>query len=218
MKIKDFNQMVSYLTRPDTKTPAQNAAIKAKKDAEDTKRIASKRKEYGLPDHTKHIVDTLNDYEDTNIVLEEVIRNSPVPVKGYVGGATPDSTVPTKAERIAAQKQFEKIAVQPDSRGYFKKLAAADEKEFKDKRNLIGENLKKETLKPFIKSKKIAHTSNPMAIDLNLEFLLEDQSKQEAPSTAEIKYKKIRAEYDKRNSELVGLETLIGRKAWALKI
>ena len=52
-----------------------------------------------------------------------------------------------------------------------------------------------------------------MAIDLNLEFLLEDQSKQEAPSTAEIKYRKIRAEYDKRNSELVGLETLIGRKA-----
>lgn len=50
------------------------------------------------------------------------------------GGATPDPTVPTKAERIAGQKQLEKLAVQPDSRGVFKKLVAANEKEFKDKK------------------------------------------------------------------------------------
>ena len=136
MKVKDFNQMESYLTRPDTKTPEQNATIKAKQDSEDAKRRASKRKEYGLSDMTDHVIDTLNKFEDGPDIVKEVIRNSPVPVKGYVGGTTPNDTEPTKAERIAAQKQFEKIAVQPDSRGYFKKLVAADEKEFKDKRNL----------------------------------------------------------------------------------
>ena len=73
MKIKDFNEMNAYLTRPDTKTPAQNAAIEARQKAEDTKRIASKRKEYGLPGMTtKDVVDILNKYEDTpDIILEE---------------------------------------------------------------------------------------------------------------------------------------------------
>ena len=51
------------------------------------------------------------------------------------GGATPDPTVPTRAERIAGQKQLEKLAVQPDSRGVFKKLVAANEKEFKGKKS-----------------------------------------------------------------------------------
>jgi len=41
-------------------------------------------------DMDKHVVDTLNKYEDKpDIIVEEVIRKFPVPVPGYEGGATP---------------------------------------------------------------------------------------------------------------------------------
>ena len=41
-------------------------------------------------DMNKHVIDTLNKYEDKpDIIVEEVIRKSPVPVPGYEGGATP---------------------------------------------------------------------------------------------------------------------------------
>ena len=79
----------------------------------------------------KSTIDALNKYEDGPDLVEEVIRNSPTPVPGYVGGATPDPTVPTRAERIAGQKQLEKLAVQPDSRGVFQKAVAADEAAYK---------------------------------------------------------------------------------------
>ena len=82
-------------------------------------------------DMNRHVIDTLNKFEDGPDIVEEVIRNSPIPVPGYVGGATPDSTVPTRAERIAGQKQLEKLAVQPDSRGVFQKAVAADEAAYK---------------------------------------------------------------------------------------
>jgi hypothetical protein len=40
-------------------------------------------------DMDKHTIDTLNKYEDKpDIIVEEVIRKSPVPVPGYEGGAT----------------------------------------------------------------------------------------------------------------------------------
>ena len=82
-------------------------------------------------DMNRHVIDTLNKFEDGPDIVEEVIRNSPTPVPGYVGGATPDPTVPTRAERIAGQKQLEKLAVQPDSRGVFQKAVAADEAAYK---------------------------------------------------------------------------------------
>ena len=81
----------------------------------------------------KSTIDALNKYEDGPDLVEEVIRNSPTPVPGYVGGATPDPTVPTKAEEVAGMKQLEKYATQPDSRGVWKKFVAANEKEFKEK-------------------------------------------------------------------------------------
>ena len=41
-------------------------------------------------DMDKHVIDTLNKYEDKpDIIVEEVIRKSPVPVPRYEGGATP---------------------------------------------------------------------------------------------------------------------------------
>ena len=98
--------------------------------------MAAKRKEYGLPDMQKHTINMLNKFENGPDIKEEdfyvqAIRNSPTPVPGYVGGATPDPTVPTRAERIAGQKQLEKLAVQPDSRGVFQKAVAADEAAYK---------------------------------------------------------------------------------------
>ena len=137
MKISDHNKMVKYITDPrDRKSPEERAKITATQKANDAKRIAAKRKEYGLPDMQKHTVNMLNKFENGPDIKEEdfyveAIRNSPTPVPGYVGGATPDPTVPTRAERIAGQKQLEKLAVQPDSRGVFQKAVAADEAAYK---------------------------------------------------------------------------------------
>ena len=137
MKISDHNKMVKYITDPrDRKSPEERAKITATQKANDAKRMAAKRKEYGLPDMQKHTINMLNKFENGPDIKEEdfyveAIRNSPTPVPGYVGGATPDPTVPTRAERIAGQKQLEKLAVQPDSRGVFQKAVAADEAAYK---------------------------------------------------------------------------------------
>ena len=137
MKVSDHNKMVKYITDPrDRKSPEDRAKITATQKANDAKRMAAKRKEYGLPDMQKHTINMLNKFENGPDIKEEdfyvqAIRNSPTPVPGYVGGATPDPTVPTRAERIAGQKQLEKLAVQPDSRGVFQKAVAADEAAYK---------------------------------------------------------------------------------------
>ena len=99
----------------------------------------------------KHTIDTLNKYEDGPDLVEEVIRNSPTPVPGYVGGTTPDKTEPNKSERLLAEKQMIKIARQPDSRGVFQKAVKDDEKAFKDKRDFNdrrGQRFINKTLKP----------------------------------------------------------------------
>jgi len=111
MKVKKQNQMTKYITRP-----SKSADVKKVEMALNLR---------------KSTIDALNKYEDGPDLVEEVIRNSPTPVPGYVGGATPDPTVPTRAERIAGQKQLEKLAVQPDSRGVFQKAVAADEAAYK---------------------------------------------------------------------------------------
>jgi len=137
MKVSDHNKMVKYITDPrDRKSPEERAKITATQKANDAKRMAAKRKEYGLPDMQKHTINMLNKFENGPDIKEEdfyvqAIRNSPTPVPGYVGGATPDPTVPTRAERTAGQKQLEKLAVQPDSRGVFQKAVAADEAAYK---------------------------------------------------------------------------------------
>ena len=109
MKVKQQNQMIKQITRPSKSTNPKKVEF----------------------DMNKHIIDTLNKYEDGPDIVEEVIRNSPTPVPGYVGGATPDPTVPTKAEEVAGMKQLEKYATQPDSRGVWKKFVAANEAAYK---------------------------------------------------------------------------------------
>ena len=84
-------------------------------------------------DINKHVIDTLNMYEDKpDIILEEVIRKSPVPVPGYEGGATPkrkakpynafDELVKqNKKEEEARQKNKKNFTAKPDpSKGIIK--------------------------------------------------------------------------------------------------
>jgi hypothetical protein len=84
-------------------------------------------------DINKHVIDTLNMYEDKpDIILEEVIRKSPVPVPGYEGGATPkrkakpynafDELVKqNKKEEEARQKNKKIFTAKPDpSKGIIK--------------------------------------------------------------------------------------------------
>jgi len=64
-------------------------------------------------DMNKHIIDTLNKYEDGPDID---------------GGTTP-SDRPTYAERVASDKQLEKYATQPDSRGVYKAAVEQNKKE-----------------------------------------------------------------------------------------
>ena len=126
--------MEKYLTDPrDRKSPEERAKIIRTKTVEDAKRVAAKRKEYGLPDMQKHAINMINKFEDGPDIKEEdlfvkAIRNSSTPVPGFVGGATPNDR-PTHAERIASNKQLEKYATQPDSRGVYKTAVEQNKKE-----------------------------------------------------------------------------------------
>jgi hypothetical protein len=84
-------------------------------------------------DMDKHVIDTLNKYEDKpDIIVEEVIRKSPVPVPGYEGGATPKrKTKPynafdelvkqNKKEEEVRQKNKKNFTAKPDpSKGIIK--------------------------------------------------------------------------------------------------
>ena len=84
-------------------------------------------------DINKHVIDTLNMYEDKpDIIVEEVIRKSPVPVPGYEGGATPkrkakpynafDELVKqNKKEEEVRQKNKKNFTAKPDpSKGIIK--------------------------------------------------------------------------------------------------
>ena len=134
MKISQHNQMVKHITDPrDRKSPEERAKIIRTRTVEDAKRVATKRKEYGLPDMQKHTIDMLNKFEDGPDIKEEdlfvqAIRNSSTPVSGYIGGATP-SDRPTRAEEKASMKQLEKYATQPDSRGVYKAAVEQNKKE-----------------------------------------------------------------------------------------
>jgi len=112
MKVSKHNQMIKHITRPSKSTNPKKVEF----------------------DMNKHVIDTLNKYEDGPNIKEEdlfvqAIRNSSTPVPGYIGGATPDPTVITRAERIASNKQLEKYATQPDSRGVYKAAVEQNKKE-----------------------------------------------------------------------------------------
>ena len=154
MKIKELNQATKHITRASKSTDPKKVEL----------------------DMRKHILDTLNKYED--------------------GPDIPSDTEPTTAERIASDKYLREQAVLPDSRGAFQREA---------------KRVEKEALKPFIKKAKITKAPEPMS--MGLDFMLENKFRPEPLTDAEINYKKLKAEHDKKNSELVGLETLLGIKA-----
>ena len=122
MKINEHNQMIKHITDPrDRKSPEERAKITATQKANDAKRMAAKRKEYGLPDMHKHVVDTLNKYEDGPDIIQQVIDYAPNKV---------DRT--TMADRITAEKQMKKVALQPNHNGkLFQQLVKDDEAAYK---------------------------------------------------------------------------------------
>ena len=122
MKVSEHNQMIKYITDPkDRKSPEERAKITATQKANDVKRVAAKRKEYGLPDMHKHVVDTLNKYEDGPDIIQQVVDYAPNKV---------DRT--TMADRIAAEKQMKKVALQPNHNGkLFQQLVKDDEAAYK---------------------------------------------------------------------------------------
>ena len=69
MKLKEYNQMMDYLTRK----------------KEPTIKVSNL-------DINRHMIDTLNKFEDKPDIIEEVIRNSPTPVRGYKGEVKPYTT------------------------------------------------------------------------------------------------------------------------------
>jgi hypothetical protein len=85
----------------------------------------------------KHIVDTLNKYEDGPDIVEQVIRNSPTPVKGYVGGSSPteqeleDFKAPIKKDDPMATWVKNNNANNKNP-GTFKKLVEEDEKAYRE--------------------------------------------------------------------------------------
>ena len=87
MKIKELNQATKHITRASKSTDPQKVEL----------------------DMRKHILDTLNKYED--------------------GPDIPSDTEPTRAERIASDKYLREQAVLPDSRGAFQREVKKVEKE-----------------------------------------------------------------------------------------
>ncbi len=71
MKIGEYKQMNSYLTRPDTRPPEVQKAEEQKKAKAEAERKDKKRQEYGLdPIFSKRFVEASNMYDGTNYVVD----------------------------------------------------------------------------------------------------------------------------------------------------
>ena len=73
MKIGQYKQMQSYLTRPDTKTPEERKIIEDKKAKAEVERKNKKRAEYGLKPiiDPKKFVELTNLYDGNNFVVDD---------------------------------------------------------------------------------------------------------------------------------------------------
>ena len=72
MKIGHYKQMNSYLTRPDTRSKEERAALEAKQAKAEQDRKNKKRAEYGLPPiiDPKKFVELTNLYDGNNFVVD----------------------------------------------------------------------------------------------------------------------------------------------------
>lgn len=155
MKIKEYKDMVGYLTRPDTRTPEQRAMAAQKQRLEKQKRIAAKRAEYGLPPEpvvvkdplTKNMINTVNHYD-----------NGPYIVDNMTGEIVTESEL---RERFTYQ-----------DKPYPKQATPQQMKTLKEKMDKYKQTNGYEKTKPFIKPKqKITEdlkekiTEDPISVD-----------------------------------------------------
>ena len=145
MKIQEYKQMMSYLTRPDNKTPEERKAMEDKKIKEETDRRNKKRAEHGLP--PKDIFDGIQD-----TFVKEYNLNDAEPGQEVIVG--PNGQIMMESE---LKKQIEKEETKY-LKSVYPKEASKEQMDYLEK-NL---NKMKQQQKP---SKKVQKISTPVQID-----------------------------------------------------
>ena len=185
-------------------------------------------------DMDKHTIDTLNKYEDKpDIIVEEVIRKSPVPVPGHEGGATPkpdpskgiikpfdnlnpESYPVNQKEDLSMWDLMKKSARNEIKKGNYSEMQRIKDTLNDDYKRSGGQWMNDEE-KKLIGKYKPKYNSEPMKFDINLDITqsrlhLEkrreeaERMKQEIDSDRKIFEKKI------RRGENQGLAYLIDPK------
>ena len=149
MKIQEYKQMMSYLTRPDNKTPEERKAMEDKKIKEETDRRNKKRAEHGLP--PKDIFDGIQD-----TFVKEYNLNDAEPGQEIIVG--PNGQIMMESE---LKKQIEK-----EETKYLKSVYP--EKATPEQVGKLAENLERQkqmTKAPTKPIKKIKKISTPIQID-----------------------------------------------------
>ena len=157
MKIGQYKQMQSYLTRPDTKTPEERKIIEDKKAKAEVERKNKKRAEYGLKPiiDPKKFVELTNTYDGNNFVVDG------------------DGNITDEA---SLKKKFEKEETK-FLNSVYPKEASKEQVDYLEK-NL---NKMKQQQKPF---KKVQKVSTPIEIDTTipsvppLSSVIQDQPKE----------------------------------------
>ena len=145
MKIQEYKQMMSYLTRPDNKTPEERKAMEDKKIKEETERRNKKRAQQGLP--PKDIFDGIQD-----TFVKEYNLNDAEPGQEVIVG--PNGQIMMESE---LKKQIEKEETKY-LKSVYPKEASKEQMDYLEK-NL---NKMKQQQKP---SKKVQKISTPVQID-----------------------------------------------------
>jgi len=145
MKIQEYKQMMSYLTRPDNKTPEERKAMEDKKIKEETDRRNKKRAQQGLP--PKDIFDGIQD-----TFVKEYNLNDAEPGQEVIVG--PNGQIMMESE---LKKQIEKEETKY-LKSVYPKEASKEQMDYLEK-NL---NKMKQQQKP---SKKVQKISTPVQID-----------------------------------------------------
>jgi hypothetical protein len=159
MKIKEYNEMIKYLTKP--KATKEEAAAtwdrlesefneERKQGMKQLEKVAAQPDSRGV--YKQFVKDSEKEDAESKALMQSVIRKSPTPVPGYVGGATPgpkekpyymNNPVNGKLENVNA-KGFDWDKQKKHTEYVLDKLGD-DDRDFKDKR---GERFINKTLKP----------------------------------------------------------------------
>lgn len=153
MKIGNYKQAMSHLTRPGTKEEA--AKLEAKQKLENEKRRAAKRKEYGLDDITPQIVN--GDIKTVGQVKQDIKKESVF-----------DGIQRRFDQQMYLEDQYKEsdvvVKYNPDSGLYRNKIGTAAFRNAVDanryNESVLGRVIEqpkpKQTVKPFIKKKTAA--------------------------------------------------------------